>query len=60
MIRVTNDHGHEFVLLTSAYETAPAGYACTLYPLDDDESVEAGDSMTCLVCGETAVITGKD
>jgi len=49
--------GHGLQLLTAQDPIPDDGPWC-LYPLDDDNSVEPGDQMTCIACGTVQRVTG--
>lgn len=55
------DCGHDMEII-DASESPPLFGQYVLFPLDDDNSIEAGDKMTCVTCDKTQTVTavGKD
>jgi hypothetical protein len=58
---VAMDCGHD-VEIIDASETPPLFGKWILFPLDNDNSIDSGDEMTCVTCNKTQTVTavGKD
>ena len=58
---VAMDCGHDMEVI-DASESPPLFEPWIMYPLDDDNSIDPGDEMTCAMCNKTQTVTavGKD
>lgn len=58
---VVMDCGHDMEII-DASEIPPLFGAWVMYPLDDDNSIDPGDEMTCVTCHQTKIVktVGKD
>jgi hypothetical protein len=60
-VTVAMNCGHD-VEIIDASESPPLFGKWILFPLNDDNSIDIGDEMTCVTCNETQTVTavGKD
>lgn len=58
---VAMDCGHDMEII-DASESPPLFGQWVLFPLDDENSIDTGDEMTCVTCNRTQTVTavGKD
>lgn len=58
---VVMDCGHD-VEIIDASEQPPLFGRWLFFPLDDDNSIDTGDEMTCVTCNKTQIViaVGKD
>jgi hypothetical protein len=53
--------GDEFMVITTGMQEGviiPPDIPYVFYPLDDDNSIDVGDIMTCIICMENTTIEG--